>query len=99
MTSIDKRIEFTQERINIIEKLEGQNVDSRLKGFLQFRLHNLLMAKIVQLQREKSLNEENMNKIASQLATSLKESARILHQDHGCPKELIKNIATISKLK
>ena len=39
-----------------------------------------------------------MNEIGGQLGKTLKESARILYQDHGCPKELIETIAAISQL-
>ena len=39
-----------------------------------------------------------MNKIGGQLGETLKESARILYQDHGCPKELIEIITNISQI-
>ena len=39
-----------------------------------------------------------MNEIGGQLSKTLKESARILYQDHGCPKELIEIITTISQI-
>ena len=39
-----------------------------------------------------------MNEIGGQLGKTLKESARILYQDHGCPKELIETIAAISQI-
>ena len=67
-------------------------------GFLQFRLHNLLVAKIALLQRNKTLTKTEMNKIGGQLGETLKESARILYQDHGCPKELIEIINNISQI-
>ena len=67
-------------------------------GFLQFRLHNLLVAKIALLQRNKTLTKTEMNKIGVQLGETLKESARILYQDHGCPKELIEIITNISQI-
>ena len=39
-----------------------------------------------------------MNEIGGQLGKTLKESARILYQDHGCPKELIETITAISQI-
>ena len=39
-----------------------------------------------------------MNEIGGQLGETLKESARILYQDHGCPKELIEIITKISQI-
>ena len=57
-----------------------------------------MVAKIALLQRNKTLTKTEMNEIGGQLGKTLKESARILYQDHGCPKELIKTIAAISQL-
>jgi len=96
--NINKRLEFTKEKITILNILEGEETDSRFKGFLQFRLHNLLVAKIALLQRNKTLTNTEMNKIGGQLGETLKESARILYQDHGCPKELIEIITNISQI-
>ena len=57
-----------------------------------------MVAKIALLQRNKTLTKTEMNKIGSQLGETLKESARILYQDHGCPKELIEIITNISQI-
>ena len=57
-----------------------------------------MVAKIALLQRNKTLTKTEMNKIGGQLGETLKESARILYQDHGCPKELIEIITNISKI-
>ena len=61
-------------------------------------MHNLLVAKIALLQRNKTLTKTEMNEIGGQLGETLKESSRILYQDHGCPKELIEIITTISQI-
>ena len=63
-----------------------------------FRYHNLLVSKLSLLNKNKTLNKEDVNQIGTQLGTTLKESVRILFQDYGCPEELMQNIAAISKL-
>ena len=50
------------------------------------------------LQKNKALKKEDINEIGTLLGSTLKESARILYRDHGCPEQLMKNIAAISKL-
>ena len=63
-----------------------------------FRYHNLLISKMALLQKNKTLKKEDINEIGTQMGTTLKESARILFRDHGCPEQLMQNIAAISKL-
>ena len=96
LDNLDKKLEILGERIKLIENLEGSDTDSRMKGFLQYRIHNLLIAKVADLQRKKALNEKDVKEIGSQLHISLSESARILVKDHGCPIEFIETLARLS---
>ena len=93
MESLNKRFEIVRERVNLIENLEGQETDSRMKGFLLFRTHTLLVAKLAAQTRSKTLKEQEMKEIAPQLANSLTESARILLHDYGCPNKLLEIIS------
>ena len=96
LDNLNKKLEILGERIKLIENLEGSDTDSRMKGFLQYRIHNLLIAKVADLQRKKALNEKDVKEIGSQLHISLSESARILVKDHGCPIEFIETLARLS---
>lgn len=96
---VTKRLEFTKERLNLVEQLEGKDTDSRLKGFLRFRLHNLLVVKVAQLQKKKKLTEEIVKELGAELGFNLTESARILKFDHGCPPALIDSVAALLKNK
>ena len=96
LDNLNKKLEILGERIELIENLEGSDTDSRMKGFLQYRIHNLLIAKMADLQRKKALNEKDVKEIGTQLHISLSESARILVKDHGCPIELLETIARLS---
>jgi len=89
LDSVNKRLEIIGERIKVLQILEGDDTDSRVKGFLLFRKHNLLVAKIANLQRKNSLNEKDTKELGGQLGISLKESARLLLHDQGCPPHLI----------
>lgn len=91
---VSKRIEFVKERLELIEKLEGQDTDSRLKGFLLFRLHNLLVAKVAQMQRKGVVKD--LKEIGTEIGFCLTESARILRLDQGCPPQLIETITSLS---
>ena len=77
LDNLNKRLEILGEQIKLIENLEGSDTDSRMKGFLQYRIHNLLIAKVADLQRKKALNEKDVKEIGTQLHISLSESARI----------------------
>ncbi len=92
-----KRLEFVVERLDLIDALEGPETDSRLKGFLLFRKHNLLVAKVAYLQRKKALHEADMKAIGLEIGICLTEAARILRLDQGCPTQLIETIAALSK--
>ena len=96
LDNLNKKLEILGERIELIENLEGSDTDSRMKGFLQWRIHNLLIAKMADLQRKKALNEKDVKKIGTQLHISLSESARILVKDHGCPLQFLETIARLS---
>ena len=96
LDNLNKKLEILGERIELIENLEGSDTDSRMKGFLQWRIHNLLIAKMADLQRKKALNEKDVKEIGTQLHISLSESARILVKDHGCPLQFLETIARLS---
>ena len=96
LDNLNKKLEILGERIKLIENLEGSDTDSRMKGFLQYRIHNLLIAKVADLQRKNALNEKDVKEIGTQLHISLSESARILVKDHGCPIEFIETLARLS---
>ena len=96
---LQKRIEIIKERLEILEKLEGSNVDSRLRGFLLFRLHNLLVARIGILHKTKALNGTNVKELGQELSQSLMDATRILYQDHGCPPQLMETIATVKQVE
>ena len=93
LDSVNKRLEIIGERIKVLQILEGDETDSRVKGFLLFRKHNLLVAKIANLQRKNSLNEKDTKELGGQLGISLSESARLLLHDQGCPPHLIEVIS------
>ena len=95
---MQRRIEIIKERLDILEKLEGEDVDSRLKGFLLFRLHNLLVARIAMMHKTKTLNGTNVKEVGQELSKSLMDATRILYQDHGCPRQLITTIATVTQV-
>merc|ERR1712004_677314 len=67
----------------------------RLKGFLLFRLHNLLVARIAVMHKTKTLNGTNVKELGQELSKSLNDATRILIQDYGCPHQLIEIIATV----
>ena len=92
---LQRRIDIIKERLDILEKLEGEDVDSRLKGFLLIRLHNLLVARITMLHKTKAMNEKNIKELGQELSKSLTDATRILYQDHGCPQQLMDTIATV----
>ena len=97
LDSLNKRIAIMNERIGILEKLEGEETDSRMKGFLQFRYHNLLVAKAADLQRnKKALTEKDGKEIGTKLGISLTESAKLLSHDYGCPPQLIEIMAMLN---
>ena len=60
-----------------------------------FRLHNLLVIKVADMQRKKVLNQANLKDIGVELGQCLTESARILLSDHGCPPQLIQAISML----
>ena len=94
---LERRIDIVRERLDILVKLEG-DVDSRLKGFLLFRLHNLLVARVAFLHKKQALNETNMTQIGQQMSQSLMDSTRILYKDHGCPQQLIDTLSQVNHL-
>ena len=98
LDSLNKRLDIVNERLSVLENLEGEETDSRMKGFLQFRIHNLLVAKVAVLQRnKKALTEKDGKEIGTKLGTSLTESARLLSHDQGCPQQLIQLMAMLNK--
>ena len=98
VSHLQRRIDIIKERLDILEKLEGEDVDSRLKGFLLFRLHNLLVARIAMLHKNKALNDKNIKELGQELSNSLTDATRILYQDYGCPQQLMDTIATVSRV-
>lgn len=94
---LQRRIDIIKERLDILYKLEG-DVDSRLKGFLLFRFHNLLVAKVAGLHKKQALNETNMAQLGEEMRQSLMDSTRILFKDHGCPQQLMETISHVSQL-
>ena len=94
---LERRIDIIKERLEILDKLEG-DVDSRLKGFLLFRLHNLLVARVAFLHKKQALNETNMTQIGQEMSSSLMDSARILIKDHGCPPRLVETITQVNQM-
>ena len=98
LSHLQRRIDIIKERLDILEKLEGEDVDSRLKGFLLFRLHNLLVARIAMMHKTKTLNGTNVKEVGQELSKSLMDATRILYQDHGCPHQLITTIATVTQV-
>ena len=82
--------------LNILKQLEGQDTDSRLKGFLLFRLHHLLIFKVTS--EKNSLNQTELNEIGIELSKSLSDSARILLYDQGCPPQLMNSLVAFSKV-
>ena len=90
------RLEVLGKRIKLIENLERSDTDSRMKGFFQYQMHNLMIAKVADLQQEKALNEEDVKEIGTQLHISLSESARILVKDQGCPIQFLETLARLS---
>ena len=99
LDSLNKRLDIVNERINLLEILDGEDTDSRMKGFLQFRIHNLLVAKVADLQRNKkgTLSEKEGKELGTKLGFSLTESARLLLHDTGCPPQLSQILAMINK--
>jgi hypothetical protein len=96
LASGKRRLELLRERIGLLAQIEGETTDSRLKGFLQFRLHNLLVEKVAILQRKGVLTEDVINEIGPQLAASLKESVKVLMHDQGCPPQLMQTISSLA---
>ena len=94
---LERRIDIIRERLEILHKLEG-DVDSRLKGFLLFRLHNLLVARVAFLHKKQALNGTNMTLLGQEMTKSLVDSARMLHKDHGCPPQLIDTISQMNQM-
>ena len=99
LASINRRLDIVQERIQMIESLEGSETDSSAKGILQFRVHNLLLAKMSMLQRSGNLNKEHIAEYGSQLNFTLSESARMLLNDFTCPPQLNNAVALVSGLR
>ena len=98
LSTVQIKLDFVNERLELLSKIEGEDTESRLKGFLLFRLHNLLIEKVTHLQRKNKVTEKDMKELGPKLANSLQESADILMQDQGCPKPLIHAISTLSKI-
>ena len=98
LDSLNKRLDIVNERIKCLETLEGEETDSRMKGFLQFRVHNLLVAKVADLQRnKKGLSEKDGKEIGTKLGISLTEAARLLSGDQDMPQHLIEVMAMLNK--
>ena len=50
--NLQNRFEFVEERLDLINRIEGPDTETRLKGFMLFRLHNLIVEKVTILQTE-----------------------------------------------
>jgi len=94
-SNLQKRFEFVEERIDLIDRIEGPETETRLKGFMLFRLHNLLVEKFTILQRKNKITEKDMKEFGLKLGWSLQESINILINDQGCPKHLIQSMSSI----
>ena len=67
---------------------------SMLQGFLFFRLHQLLIAKMTWLQKNRrKIGPQELEELGKALGSTLQGSARILSHDQGCPQELKLTIA------
>ena len=97
VVDVSKRLDLLHERIHLLDQLEGKDTDSRLKGFLLFRLHNLLVVKAAQSLQSSNVTQGDMMDIGSELSRCLSECARILMDDQGCPPQLKDTIVAFSR--
>ena len=93
--NLQTRFEFVEERLDLIDRIEGPDTETRLKGFMLFRLHNLVVEKFTYLQRKNKLTEKDMKEFGLKLGWSLQGSINILVHDQGCPKQLIQSMSSI----
>ena len=60
-------------------------------GFLNFKRHNFLLAKMLAIRRdegEEEGGEDQMENLGAMVSESLGSAWRLLKDDVGCPKEL-----------
>lgn len=81
--SVERRIELLKERIDLLIQVDDN--ESRLFGFLSFKLHCCFVEKASLMQRKGSQIDEILK---SQINNTFKDSLRILSDDASCPKEL-----------
>ncbi len=63
--------------------------ESRLMGFLQFKKHNVLVGKLLAMQKTLPADfEAAAKKMAPTLQSTAAEAQKLLVGDIGCPKEL-----------
>ena len=93
------RIGFVKERLDLLDKIDGEDSESRLKGFLMFRHHNLLVEKVTHLSRKNNFKQSEMQELGLQLGNTLKVSAGILLEDQGCPPALIESLTNIKRME
>jgi len=82
--NLSRRFELIRERIGILNQLEANSI-SRLRGFLTYKLHLLL----VEEARNDVIRSGRISPIlAGEIRSTLEEASAILAEDVACPKEL-----------
>jgi hypothetical protein len=66
-------------------------------GFLNFKRHNLLLAKMLAIRRDEIESEEDQQNLGAMVSESLCSAWRLLKDDIGCPKELIEAVQMCMK--
>ena len=79
--ALDRRLQIVEERARVLRTVDGHQ--SRLMGFLAFRIYLLLAEKT---SRDEDTDRENGQRMRQELEIA----ASLLLEDTGCPRELAK---------
>ena len=97
--SIERRLDLLRDRIALLQRIDivGPN-QSRLLGFLKFRLHCILIEKISAISRFQTdgnlkQHHEALEPLGKELSDSLLKAWTILQHDASCPPKLKELIA------
>ncbi len=88
LQSVERRLEIMRERKEVC--LSVDKGDSRLLGFLCFKLHCLLIEKAMTMQRQQLT--PMAGQLVKEMEGNLKTATRILIEDSGCPDEVRKAV-------
>ena len=81
--AIDRSLELIRERLRVLKMVDDG--ESRLEGFLNFRLHCALNAKL-------TLSDfETRKKLQPESLKSFVNAKTLLQGDYGCPQSLLMN--------